>query len=252
MRLTRTFRQPKVPVIDGPFWYVKLLSTAMGEATSDYFVHHESPQLVVLVGAAVFAVALYNQLIAPRYLVGSYWFAVTMVSVFGTMVADVVHVALGVPYQVSAAGFALCVAALFAAWWKVEGTLDIHSITTRRRELFYWAAVTATFALGTAVGDLSAYVVGLGFARSALVFGVLFALPGLYALTVSRHSVGAFWSAYVLTRPFGASVADWLGVAHARGGLDWGPGNVALIFSTLILLGVAEIARRERRRRPVG
>ncbi len=247
LRLARRFRRPKVPAITAHFWYLKLLTTAMGETTSDYFVHHFNPELVVLAGATVFALALWVQLRSPRYLVGTYWFAVVMVGVFGTMCADVVHVALGVPYALSTAAFAVALATLFVAWYRVERTLSIHTVVTTRRELFYWGAVVGTFALGTAAGDLAAFALHLGFRNAATIFLVLFATPGVTFALTRRHPVASFWSAYVLTRPLGASVADWLGFPRVIGGLGVGAGTTALAFSALIALGVVVSACIERR-----
>jgi uncharacterized membrane-anchored protein len=244
LSLTRRFRSSKVPNTTADFWFLKILTTAMGESTSDFFVHRFSPVLAVLAGGAVFSVALYAQLRAPRYLVTTYWFAVVMVSVFGTMCADAVHVGLGVPYAVSAACFALALAAIFVTWRAFESTLSIHSITTTRRELFYWATVTATFALGTAAGDMTAYTLNLGFFSSAVWFSVLLALPALYFALTHNNAIASFWCAYVLTRPVGASFADWFGVSTLRGGLNWGPGNVAMALTLLIVINVALLARR--------
>lgn len=247
LSLTRRFRSSKVPEVTADFWFLKLLTTAMGESTSDFLVHRFSPVLAVLAGAVVFALALYAQLRAPRYFVGTYWFTVVMVSVFGTMCADAVHVGLGIAYIVSAACFALALVAIFVMWRHVESTLSIHSITTTRRELFYWTSVTATFALGTAAGDMTAYTWNIGFFSSAVWFSVLLAMPALYFAMTRRNAIAAFWCAYVLTRPVGASFADWCGVSKARGGLDWGPGNVAMALSLLILIGVLFVARRASR-----
>lgn len=229
------------------FWIIKVLTTAMGESTSDFLVHRFSPVPVVLAGGVVFVLALYAQLRSPRYLVVTYWSTVVMVSVFGTMCADVLHVAIGVPYVVSSLCFALALIVIFVTWQRVESTLSIHSITSTRRELFYWATVTATFALGTAAGDMSAYTSHLGFFSSGLLFGALIALPIVYFAFTRSNAVLTFWTAYVLTRPVGASFADWAGVSHQRGGLNWGPGNVAMALSIFIVLGVAIMARRERR-----
>ncbi|MGC8510682.1 MAG: hypothetical protein ACP5PB_07415 [Acidimicrobiales bacterium] len=236
--------------MNGAFWALKLLSTAMGEATSDFLVHRFIPQLAVLAGLVVFAAALWAQLRATRYSAVRYWFTVAMVSVFGTMCADVVHVALRVPYVVSAVTFAVVLVLLFATWYAVEGTISIHTIRTTRRELFYWAAVTVTFAFGTALGDLTASTLGLGYFTSVLLFA---ALLGAVALTrrASRHDVLTFWTAYVLTRPLGASVADWCGVSPARGGLNWGPGTVGLSLAVAMALGVVAAALREASRRPL-
>jgi uncharacterized membrane-anchored protein len=218
----------------------------MGEATSDFFVHHYSPVLAVLCAGVVFALVLYLQLSMPSYQTAIYWWSVVMVSVFGTMCADVVHVALGVPYLVSAIGFATALCVVFYSWSRFEHTLSIHGISTTRRELFYWLTVTVTFALGTAVGDLTAYSAHLGFLRSGLLFALLISLPAIGFFLLHMNAIGTFWAAYILTRPLGASFADWIGVSHVRGGLNWGPGTVSLLLSALILIGVAADVVRER------
>ena len=233
----------KVPYrITAYFWIIKILTTAMGEALADFLALRYSPVLAGVVGTAVFAVALVLQFRAPRYRVWIYWFAVAMVAVWGTLAADGLHIKLGVPYAVSSAFFAVCLAAIFIAWYATERTLSIHSITTPRRELFYWATVLATFALGTAVGDLTATTLHLGFLTSGLMFTGLICLPALAYWKLGRGSVLAFWTAYVLTRPLGASYADWLGVPHHYGGVGLGRGLVALILSVVIVGFVAYLA----------
>ncbi len=146
------------------------------------------------------------------------------------------------PYALSSAFFAACLAVVFAAWYFTERTLSIHSITTRRREVFYWATVLATFALGTAVGDLTATTLHLGYLTSGLMFTALICLPALAYWKLGLNSVVAFWIAYVLTRPLGASYADWLGVPHHYGGVGLGRGLVALILGVVIVGFVAFLA----------
>jgi uncharacterized membrane-anchored protein len=243
----RAFRSSKVPEVDGYFWFLKLLTTAMGEATSDYLVHRFNPELAVLGGAVIFLIALWWQLRAPRYLTITYWTAVVMVSVFGTMCADVLHVGFSIPYVVSASLYALLLTAVFVAWWRSEHSLSIHEITSTRRELFYWAVVTMTFALGTAVGDMTATTFRLGYLKSGILFAILFILPALGFKFLRLNAVTMFWASYVLARPVGASFADYLGVSQARGGLNWGPGNVALMFFSLIVLGVIALLLRTRK-----
>jgi uncharacterized membrane-anchored protein len=242
------FAASKVPRIGVGFWTIKLLTTAMGEATSDFFVHRFSPPVVVVVAGAVFLASLAWQFSRERYETLAYWFCVVMVSVFGTMCADVAHVGLGVPYVVSTSVFAVVLAAIFLTWYRVESTLSIHSIVSARRELFYWLTVTTTFALGTATGDLTATTLHLGYVSSGVMFTVLIVIPGLAFRFAGFNAVAAFWISYVLTRPLGASYADWLGVSHARGGLAWGPGNVSLLFSAAIVVGVVALALHERSR----
>ena len=225
----------KVPEVTAAFWITKVLTTGMGETTSDYLARRIGPIPAVALAGLLLAVVLLVQLRARRYRAGLYWATVVMVSVFGTMAADVLHVALGVPYAVSTAVFAAALAALFALWFAVEGTLTIHSITGLRRESFYWATVMTTFALGTAVGDLSAATLGLGYLTSGFGFALLIAVPALAHRLRVLGPVTAFWWAYVLTRPLGASFADWMGVSRQRGGLDLGTGPVSLGLAVLIL-----------------
>jgi uncharacterized membrane-anchored protein len=248
----------KVPKVIALFWIVKVLTTALGEATSDYFIHrvglHNKPALaaIVLVTGVILLVALAWQLSMRRYVTGVYWFAVTMVAIFGTMTADGVHVEFGVPYVASSILFAIVLAILFYAWRSREGTLSIHSIYTRERELFYWAVVMATFALGTAVGDLTAFTLHLGFLSSGLIFTALIAVPAVGYRWFGWNSVFAFWFAYVLTRPLGASYADWFAFPAKAGGLGVGHGEVAAALAVLIVVLVAYMAlsgtdRPERR-----
>jgi uncharacterized membrane-anchored protein len=218
----------KVPQITALFWVIKVLTTGMGEAASDYL---GTLNLVVagLIGVGGFVVAIWWQLRTRRYTAPVYWFAVAMVAVFGTMAADGVHVGLGIPYAASTAGYAVALAAVFVWWYRSEGTLSIHSITTRRRENFYWLTVLLTFALGTAAGDLTADEMHLGFFSSAVLFAILMVIP-LLGLALRVNPIATFWTAYVLTRPLGASVADWLGKPHSfAGGLGFGDGTVTAV-----------------------
>jgi uncharacterized membrane-anchored protein len=162
-----------------------------------------------------------------------------MVAVFGTMVADALHIEIGVPYATSAFDCAVVLAAVFAAWYMVERTLSIHSISTPRREAFYWATVLATFAMGTALGDLSAYTWHFGWFASGLMYTVLFAIPFIAQRAVRLNWLVAFWWAYIITRPLGASYADWFGVPQSLGGLNWGRGTVAVSLTLVIIAWVA-------------
>ena len=242
----RLLEDTKVPLqITVFFWIIKILTTAMGEAASDYLVHNVNPYLAVSSGFIAFVIAMAVQLRAPTYRPWLYWSAVLMVAVFGTMAADVLHIQFGVPYVASAAAFAISLAVVFTTWHRLEGTLSIHSIYTRRRELFYWAAVLSTFAMGTAVGDLTAYRLKLGFLASGIMFAILFALPALAHRLLGLNAVVAFWIAYVLTRPLGASFADWLGKSHRAGGEQFGDGPVMLVLGVMIVGFVAYVASRE-------
>jgi uncharacterized membrane-anchored protein len=224
----------KVPEVTVYFWIIKLLTTAMGEATSDYLVNKIDPIIAVAFGGIGLVVALILQFSVRRYIAGIYWFTAIMVAIFGTMAADVLHVGFGIPYAVSATGFAITLAAIFVIWYRSEKTLSIHSIFTWRRELFYWATIMATFAFGTALGDLTATTIGLGYFSSGILFAVLIALPALAYWLFGLNEIGAFWLCYILTRPLGASFADWMGKAHSAGGLGLGDGSVSLVLTILI------------------
>jgi uncharacterized membrane-anchored protein len=227
-------RLSKVPEITAYFWVVKALTTAMGESTSDFLVHSIVPEVAVVLGGIAFAIAISIQLKKDRYVPWAYWLAVAMVGVFGTMAADVLHVGLGVPYVVSTIFYAIVLYFVFRIWYRMEGTLSIHSIRTPQREVFYWAAVLATFALGTAAGDLTAVTIGLGYFGSILLFAAIIAVPAIGYFRFGMNSILAFWFAYVVTRPLGASVADWLAVSHERGGLALGTGPVSLVLAAAI------------------
>jgi uncharacterized membrane-anchored protein len=236
----------KVPQVTALFWIIKVLTTGMGETASDFLAHVMDPMIAVALGAVGLAVALAVQVAVRRYVAWIYWTAVVMVSVFGTMAADVLHVGLGIPYLVATPFLLLALAAVFGAWYATERTLSVHSVNTRRRELFYWATVLATFALGTAAGDLTATTFGLGYLASGVAFAVAIAVPALAHARLGLGAVTAFWTAYVLTRPLGASLADWMAVSHARGGLDLGLGPVTLGWTVVILALVGYLATTRR------
>ncbi|WP_274436238.1 COG4705 family protein [Alicyclobacillus sp. ALC3] len=236
----------KVPEVTGYFWVIKLLTTAMGEALSDFLVYHMNPFVAVFLGAAFLAGAFILQFRVRRYIASVYWLVVLMVAIFGTMVADATHIALGVPYWLSSLVFMISVAVVLTTWHKVERTLSIHSITTRRREAFYWLTVLCTFALGTAAGDMTASTFHLGFLTSGILFTVVFAIPAVGFLGFRWNEVFSFWFAYILTRPVGASFADWISVPHSMGGLGLGKGPVAAYLFIPIVLLVAYLTVSQR------
>jgi uncharacterized membrane-anchored protein len=249
--MSQTPRALRVPEITVYFWIIKALSTAMGESTSDYLVHRIHPVPAVLLGFTGFVVAMLVQFSMRRYVAWAYWAAVVGVGVFGTMAADVLHVGLGVPYVVSALLYGGVLAATFVVWQHVEHTLSVHSIDSLRRELFYWAAVVATFALGTAVGDLTALTFGWGYFASVCVFAVLILVPAIGYRYGGWSPVFAFWFAYVLTRPLGASIADWFGKPKSAGGLGVGAGTMSVLLTLLIACLVAYLAVTRRDVQPV-
>ncbi|MFI1994944.1 hypothetical protein [Actinoplanes sp. NPDC020271] len=236
----------KVPQVTALFWIIKVLTTGMGETASDFLAHTLAPPVAVGLGALGLAAGLAAQLWAARYRAGIYWFAVVMVSIFGTMAADVLHVGLGIPYAASTVAFAVALAVILFVWHRTEGTLSIHTVTAGRRELFYWATVLATFALGTAAGDLTAATFGWGYLVSGIAFAAAIAIPGLLFRYGMLGPVAAFWAAYVITRPLGASFADWMGVPASRGGLGWGTGPVTAAWAVVIVALVAYLAATRR------
>jgi len=235
----------KVPLrITGIFWVTKLATTFFGEAVSDALVHRFSSVPAVLFGFFLFAACFALQFAVRRYVPWIYWLAVTAVAIFGTMAADVLHVGFHVAYVASSSFFAVCLVVVFVLWHRSQGTLSIHSITTPARELFYWATVITTFALGTALGDLSATTFGLGYFTSGLVFFAIFLIPALGYRFLHWNAVFSFWCAYIFTRPIGASFADFLGKPVADGGRGYPP---SLIIGVTVLVIVALVALQERR-----
>ena len=232
----------KVPAVKPYFWVVKLLTTAMGEAVSDYLVNDVNKYGAVVLGFALFAVAITWQFRTPRYATWPYWSAVAMVAVFGTMCADVMHIVLGLPYMVSAVFYAVCLIVTFTLWYRSEGTLDIHSIVTRRREVYYWLAVIFTFAMGTALGDLFATTFHLGYFASAIVFTIAICVP-LLAWRLGVNPVLTFWVAYILTRPIGASFADYFGMPKDISGAGLGHGAVSVVTLILVLASFIYMSR---------
>ena len=233
----------KVPEITVLFWVIKILTTGMGEAMSD-FLGQTSVPLAALIGVFGTIYAFRLQLRRREYHAPTYWFTVMMVAIFGTMAADGLKDGAGLSYAVTTPFFAAVVGVIFYKWHRAEGTLDIHSITTRRRENYYWAAVLATFALGTAAGDLTAIELNWGFFPSALLFGGVIAVPMVGWWRFGLNPVVAFWAAYVVTRPLGASFADWFSKPHGQSGLGLGDGTVSAIELVIFIGLVAYTAVR--------
>jgi uncharacterized membrane-anchored protein len=237
----------KVPEATALFWVTKVLTTGMGETASDWLARRLDPPVAVALAGIVLCIALLVQFRSRRYVPWIYWLAVVMVSVFGTMVADVLHVGLGIPYIASTVFFAATLATIFSLWHRSERTLSIHSITTSRRELFYWASILATFALGTAAGDLTAVNLHLGYFSSGILFAALITIPAIGYWKFGWGEIAAFWFAYVVTRPLGASFADWAGVSHVRGGLGLGTGTVSFVLTLGILALVGYASKTNKR-----
>jgi uncharacterized membrane-anchored protein len=231
----KRYLRTKVPEITAAFWILKLLTTGMGEAMSDAMGQKSVP-IAAAVGIFGMILAIWLQLRQREYSAPYYWFAVMMVAIFGTMAADAIHDGASIGYDVTTPAFAAITGFIFWRWYRSEGTLSIHSINTRRRELYYWAAVLGTFALGTAAGDLTALKLNLGFWPSALLFAVIFAIPAIGWWRLNWNTIFSFWFAYVVTRPLGASFADGFS-KPTNGGLNLGDPTVSLIaFAIFVVL----------------
>ena len=227
------------------FWVIKILSTTVGETAADYLSVNAGwgPRASAAVMTALLALALCLQLHADRFSPWRYWLSVVLVSIVGTQLTDGLTDGLGVSLVVSTIVFAIALAVVFLAWYRMEKTLAISSIVTRRREAFYWLAILLTFALGTAAGDLCTEAMGMGFRLGALLFGLLIGVTML-AWRLGLHPVLAFWVAYIFTRPLGASLGDWLTQARQYGGLGLGAMMTSIIFLSIItvLVGASQRA----------
>jgi len=227
----------KVPLITFFFWVIKILATTVGETGADFLNFNLGLGLTLtsLLAAALLAVALWIQFTRDRYVPWVYWIAVVFLSIVGTLITDNLTANLGVSLYVSTTVFAVALALTFITWFRSENTLSIHAITTTRREAFYWAAILFTFALGTAAGDLVSEEMGLGYALSGLIFGGLIAVITLGYYALRLNAVFAFWCAYVLTRPLGASIGDFLTQARKDGGLGLSTTSVSAAFLAIIV-----------------
>ncbi|RIJ69440.1 hypothetical protein D1871_22190 [Nakamurella silvestris] len=247
-------RWSKVPEVTVYFWIIKILCTTVGETAADYLNVNLNFGLrgTSVVTGILLAVVLAAQFRARRYVPALYWTAVALVSVFGTLVTDNLTDGLGVPLQLSTIVFAVLLAAVFGAWYLSERTLSIHSIITRRREVFYWLAILFTFALGTAAGDLMSEGLGLGYSRTGLIVGGLI-LVGALAWRLGLNPVLSFWIIYILTRPLGASLGDYLSQPGSHGGLGVGVTLTSIIFivGILVIVGYLSVSRKDVVRVPV-
>jgi len=231
----------KVPEIIALFWVVKVLTTAGGEATSDWLAHYGN---FVGGGAEVllFVIGLILQFGTTHYRAFAYWWLAFSIAIFGTGVADFLHLDVHIPYAGTTAMWALILAIIFLLWYRSEGTLSIHSVHTRTRELFYWATVFATFALGTALGDYTATALNLGFLGSGILFAIAIIIPGIAHWKLRLNAVTAFWISYVLTRPLGASFADYASKPHRLSGINLGNGPTAAVCFAAVTVLVAYLA----------
>lgn len=234
----------KVPEVTLSFWIIKIMSTTVGETGADFLAVNAGfgQGLTRTVMGALLAVALFAQLRTRRYTPWIYWLTVVLVSVVGTQITDLLTDGLCVSLYISTSAFAVALAAIFFVWYRVERTLSIHDIVTRRRELFYWSAILCAFALGTAAGDLATEALGLGFTWGAVAFGALIGIT-YAAWRMGGNAVLTFWIGYILTRPFGAALGDLLTQAKTYGSLGMGAMWVSALFlsAIVILVAVAQI-----------
>jgi uncharacterized membrane-anchored protein len=231
----------KVPEVIIVFWVVKVLTTAGGEATSDYL-----KTLGNIKGGGIevllFLVGLVLQFSTRRYRAFAYWFLAFSIAIFGTGVSDFLHLDVHIAYAGTTLLWVAILAAIFWLWQRSEHTLSIHSITTQRREAFYWATVFATFALGTALGDFTATSLNLGYLASGILFGVVILLPALAWWRLGLNSIAAFWASYIVTRPLGASFADYISKPHDISGINFGDGPTAVVFAAAVFVLVIYLA----------
>ena len=238
----------KVPQVTFYFWVIKILCTTVGETAADFL--NESLDLGLtgtsVVMGVLLIITLFFQFRSAKYVPGIYWLAVVLISIVGTLITDNLTDNLGVSLEITTAVFAIALAITFVIWYAVEKTLSVHKINTLRREAFYWLAILFTFALGTAAGDLVAESFKLGYLLSAGIFAGLIAIVFLAYKFLKLNAVLAFWIAYILTRPLGASIGDFLSQSHADGGLQFGTVVTSVIFLAAILVTVIYLARTKK------
>ena len=240
--------QNKVPEVTIHFWLIKVMATTVGETAADFLNDHLGLGLTgtTLVMSVLLVGALAAQFRSERYVPATYWVAVVLISVVGTLAADNLVDNCGVPLIVTTVAFGAALAATFGAWYRSERTLSIHTIVTARREAFYWAAILFTFALGTSAGDLVAEELNLGYRVSALIFAAVIAGVAVAHYRFRVDAVLSFWAAYVLTRPLGASVGDYLSQPHRHGGLGLGTIKTSAVFLVVIFGLVAYLTVTKR------
>ena len=238
----------RVPEVTVDFWFIKLMAVTMGETAADYLAVNLGLGLTTtsFIMVAVLAAALALQFAQKRYVPWTYWLAVVLISVVGTLVTDNLVDNLGVPLLATTIAFAIALAVTFLVWFRSEGTLSIHSIFTLRREAFYWLAILFTFALGTAAGDLVAEQFALGYFSTGILFGLIIASLAIGYFFLNLDPIIGFWLAYIFTRPLGASFGDLLSQPNAYGGIGLGTVVTSAVFLAAIvaIVGYATLARR--------
>jgi len=235
----------KVPQVTAVFWVIKVLCTTVGETFADLL--NDKLGLGLTMTTYIMSTFLLLMLVAQftvrRYVPAVYWSVVVLLSIVGTLITDNLTDNFGISLTTTTLVFSIILAVVFIVWYKVEGTLSIHSITTIRREVFYWLAVLFTFALGTAAGDLISEKLNLGYFWTTMLFLALIALVAVAHWKFGLNSVFSFWAAYILTRPLGASLGDLMGQHHEDGGLGIGKLKISVVFLLAIAALVGYLTR---------
>ncbi|MEH1825879.1 MAG: hypothetical protein V7L22_11025 [Nostoc sp.] len=239
----------RVPEVTIYFWIIKVLATTVGETAADFLSATLNLGLGVTsyIMSSVLLIVLLNQFKLKRYVPASFWSVVVLISIVGTLITDRLVDELGVSLMTTTVIFSVSLLVVFALWYSNEKTLAMHSINTAKRELFYWVAVLFTFALGTATGDLLAEALKVGYAQSALIFGVLIAIIALAYYYFRMNAVLAFWLAYILTRPLGASMGDLLSQSATNGGFGFGTVGTSMLFLSIIASLVIYLSLKQKK-----
>ena len=235
---TLSILSSKVPEITIYFWIIKIMATTVGETAADLLSVRLNFGLTITsyVMSAIFILFLFFQVKIKNYSPPLYWMTVVLISIVGTLISDNLVDGMGISLVTTSIAFGLILAVVFASWYLSEKTLSIHSIFTRRRDLFYWAAILFTFAMGTSVGDLIAEKLDLGYWQALLLFAAMIGIVAVLYYARKMDAILAFWIAYILTRPLGASMGDWLAKPVIAGGLGWGTITTSLVFLAVILM----------------
>lgn len=239
----------RVPEITISFWFIKVLATTVGETAADFLSVTLNFGLGVTsyIMSGVLLAALLNQFRLKRYMPASYWFTVVLISIVGTLITDRLVDDFGISLVSTTVTFSVILLAVFVLWYSSKKTLAMHSINTAKREIFYWVAILFTFALGTATGDLLAEALKLGYAQSGLIFGVSIAMITISYYYFRMNAILAFWLAYILTRPLGASIGDLLSQPAEGGGFGWGTVGTSMLFLSIIISLVIYLSLKQRK-----
>ncbi|MBW4591857.1 MAG: hypothetical protein KME46_02750 [Brasilonema angustatum HA4187-MV1] len=239
----------RVPEITLVFWIIKILATTVGETAADYLsvTLNFGLSATSYIMSGILLIVLLNQFRLKRYIPLSYWIVVVLMSITGTLITDRLVDELGVSLMTTTVIFSVSLLVVFALWYSNEKTLAMHSINTAKRELFYWVAILFTFALGTATGDLLAEALRVGYAESALIFGASIAIIASSYYYFHMNAVLAFWLAYILTRPLGASIGDLLSQPASKGGFGLGTVGTSMLFLSIITSLVIYLSLKQKK-----